>query len=98
MKKTSNKSIDKMSSKVLKETLEEKANHLVSKIQNLQENDLIEIYDELYGDSYNSFTNLIELKYKLDLIKSRALTQPTFTKDFDQMNAMEMIKIQVRFF
>lgn len=50
MKKLSNKSIDKLTSKVLKETLEEKADNLVSKIQNLQELGGMEDEHDIFGE------------------------------------------------
>jgi hypothetical protein len=50
MKKLSNKSIDKLTSKILKETLEEKANNLVSKIQNLQELGGMEDEHDIFGE------------------------------------------------
>jgi hypothetical protein len=50
MKKLSNKSIDKLTSKILKENLEEKANKLVSKIQNLQELGGMEDEHDIFGE------------------------------------------------
>jgi hypothetical protein len=50
MKKLSNKSIDKLTSKILKETLEEKADNLVSKIQNLQELGGMEDEHDIFGE------------------------------------------------
>jgi len=50
MRKLNKKSIDRISSKVLKENLEEKANKLVSKIQNLQELGGMEDEHDIFGE------------------------------------------------
>jgi len=89
MKKQNNKTIDKLTSKLLKETLEEKANNLMSEIEKLNElggmEDQHDIFGEMTPEQLDFISSLSDDELRTFLTQKRKGVEHDSEEKYDEM-------------